>query len=331
MQPAIVRIIKRRELLRATNKEFERAGLPCLPIRVSHSQEPRTPTDIVLRKSAGGYDVLINQFLLGRGMRGIKNKVASYLHWFSQTSEAVREIVVDASDGDHPTFADYKFSSASAKHTLLPDAHFFRDHGYAETDRIAKEEPVAWHDRSDDITWRGRANGQGLCTLDDDTIEKPGVIQRLHMAKKCQALGVDFRFVHSPGEPDRPFYEAAGLIGEFIPVHDWRYKKFAVDIDGYSNAWCNFMQRLKLGCCVLKVDSSFGYSQWYYDKIKPWEHYVPIRADLSDLADQVEWARSNPDKAHEIAQNAQAFARQLTFKSETQYAQRAIEEREALR
>ena len=56
---------------------------------------------------------------------------------------------------------------------------------------------------------------------------------------------------------------------------------------------------------VLKQDSSF-YEHFYRD-LKPYQHYVPIQRDLTDLLDKVQWARDNDAQAKNIAQNAQAF------------------------
>lgn len=63
-------------------------------------------------------------------------------------------------------------------------------------------------------------------------------------------------------------------------------RRFALDVDGNTNAWANLFQRLLLGCCVIKVASPFGYRQWYYDDLVPWVHYVPVRADMADLVDR---------------------------------------------
>tara|TARA_B110000285_G_C14615769_1_gene376894 strand:- start:64 stop:231 length:168 start_codon:yes stop_codon:yes gene_type:complete len=52
------------------------------------------------------------------------------------------------------------------------------------------------------------------------------------------------------------------------------------------------------GSVALKVDSDFG--QWFYGAIKPYKHYVPVKNDLSDLVEQVEWLKQNDDKAREI-------------------------------
>ena len=310
--------------------QFKSAGLPLPAFRIMASDEIAGATDMIIRKESGQITVLFNGMMSKAYHVGqTTNKVAAYIHWFGQTSADIREILVDASDGNTPSTARYKYATTSAAATPLPDPHFFRDYGYLATDHFAANHTPAWNDRQDQIIWRGRLNNNGLFSLDPALIDNPGVMQRLRMALKCRQSDVDFRFVSDRiGVYDRMLADA-GLIGGFVPTHDWGAMKYAIDIDGYTNAWCNFMQRLKLGCCVLKVASPFGYYQWYYHKLSPWVHFVPVRADLSDLAEKVDWVRSHPKESREIAATGQAFARSLTFEIENQVAISAIEQREA--
>ena len=48
--------------------------------------------------------------------------------------------------------------------------------------------------------------------------------------------------------------------------------------------------------------------QWFYDRLEPWVHYVPIKRDLSDLEAKVNWLRANDDKARAISQQGTLFA-----------------------
>ena len=57
---------------------------------------------------------------------------------------------------------------------------------------------------------------------------------------------------------------------------------------------------------ILLIDRN--YVEYFHDDLKPYEHYIPVEMDLSDLLDQVEWMKQNPDKCKEIAQNAYNFA-----------------------
>lgn len=60
------------------------------------------------------------------------------------------------------------------------------------------------------------------------------------------------------------------------------------------------------GGLVLKQDSP--YYEHFYGKLAAWEHFVPVRRDLSDLVDRIKWARENDEKAQQIAINAKNFA-----------------------
>ncbi len=44
---------------------------------------------------------------------------------------------------------------------------------------------------------------------------------------------------------------------------------------------------------------------------KPWEHYVPFKADLSDLEERLEWCRNNDAECEDITRNARAVCKLL--------------------
>lgn len=45
---------------------------------------------------------------------------------------------------------------------------------------------------------------------------------------------------------------------------------------------------------VLKQDSI--YYEHFYNELQPWEHYVPVRADLGDLLEKIQWAREHDEQ-----------------------------------
>jgi expansin (peptidoglycan-binding protein) len=52
------------------------------------------------------------------------------------------------------------------------------------------------------------------------------------------------------------------------------------------------------GNLVFKVKT---YSQdWWHAIIKPWEHYVPVKEDLSDLYEKYQWVESHPEEVKKI-------------------------------
>ena len=54
--------------------------------------------------------------------------------------------------------------------------------------------------------------------------------------------------------------------------------------------------------------------EFFHPLLKPWVHYVPVRADLADLVAAAEWVAANPAEAAAIGARAQALAREhLTY------------------
>ena len=50
--------------------------------------------------------------------------------------------------------------------------------------------------------------------------------------------------------------------------------------------------------------------------LKPYEHFIPVEMDLSDLGDKVEWAIQNDEEARKIAENGSKFVRNHLKKSD---------------
>jgi len=78
---------------------------------------------------------------------------------------------------------------------------------------------------------------------------------------------------------------------------------FHVGNNGYADrSWRMFA----LGSVVLLVDN--GWREWYYSFLTPFEHYIPVKEDASDVCEKLQWARANPEKAEAIAQAGRRFA-----------------------
>ncbi len=85
-------------------------------------------------------------------------------------------------------------------------------------------------------------------------------------------------------------------------VKKWRY---FIDIEGNG-----FSARVKL--CLFGKRLLFlqerQHKEWYYPKMKPWVHYVPIKRDLSDLDYHLDVIKKDLKLEDEIRKNAFDFA-----------------------
>jgi hypothetical protein len=93
-------------------------------------------------------------------------------------------------------------------------------------------------------------------------------------------------------------------LAEFTPIYEQSTYKYLLYIEGHCAA-CRYGFMMVLGSVILKVDSRCVADQmWYFPLLRPYHDHVPVKADLSDLADRIEWCRANDEKCQEIAQNA---------------------------
>ena len=88
--------------------------------------------------------------------------------------------------------------------------------------------------------------------------------------------------------------------------------KYHIDIGGGGGTtWTGTIAKLAMpGLLFHHVTPTTDYIHDY--KMKPWIHYVPIKADLSDLREKYEWAESHPEVAKLIASQGSELVRYWT-------------------
>jgi hypothetical protein len=102
-----------------------------------------------------------------------------------------------------------------------------------------------------------------------------------------------------------------GLVPKLTPTEQSMYK-YIVHIDGHSSAF-RLSLEFAMRSVILKVDSK--YSLWFSHLIKPYEHYIPVKSDLSDLHAQIEWCRTHDSECKQIAENAYIFYKHTLSKT----------------
>lgn len=202
---------------------------------------------------------------------------------------------------------------------LIPDIYYFHAGGY---EGFAPEQ-VPWAERRSIVVWRGSTTGLFYQKLDD--LDRLPRYRLCHIATRLgsiadvglSAVVQAFDAEHEQLIADRLRRE--GLLKPFVPMTEMTRYRYILDIDGNSNSW-NFMSKLRLGCCVLRVDSEW--QQWFGPRLLPWVHYVPVAQDLSDVAGKVGWCLDHEEECAAIAQRGADFARTMRFDDEMAAAAR---------
>jgi hypothetical protein len=96
-------------------------------------------------------------------------------------------------------------------------------------------------------------------------------------------------------------------IGDVMTISDHAKYKYHIDLGGGGGTtWTGTIQKLALpGVLFHHVTPT---KDWFHDLLIPWEHYIPIKTDLSDLREKYEWAESHPEEARRISENGTRFA-----------------------
>jgi hypothetical protein len=282
--------------------------------------------DASIRRHGAGLELNLSSFNPAATGRYGTDRLRAYVYWMLQSNEA-EAISVTLSDGDLPSAATFSPSARLPDVTALPDPIFFESRGYAAERKLSLERALPWQQRSSTLVWRGGMNSQ--LSFDPDLAQsRPELCaQRLLACLLLRGVAqTDAKFAPAGHHDAAPVvYERLGIAGPQLPQLSWLERKYALDIDGYSNAWSNLFTRLLFGCCVLKVESRHGFRQWYYDRLKPWEHYVPVAADLSDLVERFDWVREHDDECRDIAQRGRRLALEMTLSAATREAVGLIE------
>ena len=123
--------------------------------------------------------------------------------------------------------------------------------------------------------------------------------------------------------------QAYNITGKRWPREQGYEYKYLLDIDGNSYSG-RYLGLLRTNALVFKVrrvlafflflgtyckDSlapqSTAFSEFFDPWLRPYEHFIPVAPDLSDLVSKIEWARAHDDEAKQIAQAGREVAERV--------------------
>jgi len=117
--------------------------------------------------------------------------------------------------------------------------------------------------------------------------------------------------------------------GDRLAVHDMVARwACLVDLPGFNGYSARVPLLLHSGRPLL-LSARKG-TRWYEasnapEPFLPWQHYVPVRADLGDVQDKARWALGHEAEARAIALRAQAYARRVhTREAAVAFVRRAL-------
>ena len=205
---------------------------------------------------------------------------------------------------------------------LLPDNVFLPSRGYQDLKRQLEQTRTPWEQSRGIAFWRGATTGQIPPGQDWRALQR---VRLCMMAKQLpELLDAGLTKIVQLPPPVADELRQQGVMREYFPSANLHMFKYLIDVDGNTNAWGGLFERLLSGSAILKVESQLNYQQWYYDRLKPWEHYVPVARDLSDLRARIQWLRTHDDQARQIGENARALGYAIEYEAELERAMETV-------
>lgn len=93
---------------------------------------------------------------------------------------------------------------------------------------------------------------------------------------------------------------------KYISIPDHSNYRYLIDIQG--NGYSGRTKLLMHTGRPLFYQSRMWHEYWFF-QTEPFIHYIPVKEDLSDLNEKIDWANSHPKECATIAANALAFAK----------------------
>lgn len=86
--------------------------------------------------------------------------------------------------------------------------------------------------------------------------------------------------------------------------------RYQIDIGGGGGtSWTGTLSKLLMPGLLFHHETLT--KDFFYDEMKPYVHYIPVKQDLSDLKQRFDWAESNPKEAQAIAKAGTELALRL--------------------
>ncbi|KAJ8601550.1 hypothetical protein CTAYLR_005230 [Chrysophaeum taylorii] len=229
--------------------------------------------------------------------------------------------------------------------TIMPPSfdHEIRDDGEIEldaeprdlfTDAKFRQFDCAWDDKVETAFFRGTATGGGVTVLDNQRLaiaslshewktaaaraNGPAGLRERRAARAGREKLLDAALTGwnrrdkklgaKPMTYIRPhdFLFEAGR-DNFVPIFQQSRYKYLIYVEGHCAA-CRYGFMMRLGSVILKVESRCVADKiWFFPLLRPFVDHIPVRADLSDLADKIRWCRANDAKCQKIARNAKTL------------------------
>ncbi|KAJ7683873.1 glycosyl transferase family 90-domain-containing protein [Mycena rosella] len=207
----------------------------------------------------------------------------------------------------YPVMSQSKISPCFADILFPSELHYDRS---PRSSKYSFPDNVSWKYKKPLLYWRGESTGGWISGTNYRSFPRFKVldIARAHPEiMNVAASGFHERFCQLDGCDAAAIKAEYNITSQESPREEGYKYKYVLDLDG--NAFSGrYLGLLKSGSLVFK---STLFTEYFSDWLRPFEHYVPVLPDLSDLVERIEWAKANDAEARRIQAAGMEFAQRV--------------------
>jgi hypothetical protein len=175
---------------------------------------------------------------------------------------------------------------------------------------------IFWEEKKDIAVFRGSCTGAGV-TIDTNPRLKLSFLGSLEKNKNFLDAGITEWNLRPRKLKNHTYLQTINIdkmpfpLKPVMSMKQQQEYKYVINVDGHVSAYRLSME-LSCGFCILLAPSK--YKLWFFDLLEANVHYIPIKADLSDLIEKIKWCRRNDKFCKQIGENAKNFANKYLSK-----------------
>ncbi|KAF8204224.1 glycosyl transferase family 90-domain-containing protein [Mycena galopus ATCC 62051] len=249
-----------------------------------------------------------------KGFTSLANDASGFMLFASSTDFTTDLYPILSMTKVTPCFADI----------LVPSEFYYRDSWWSPSYGYANN--ISWDDKEEQLYWRGMTSGGWVWGENYHAFPRFRLIDigRKHrdlMDVRLSGFHESLCGENCNSTKIKAEYEIAPVSSPREEVYKFKYL-FDVDGNSFSGRYLGLLRsgslvfkvfrapRLARTCTYHPVQSTI-FAEYFNDWLRPFEHYIPILPDLSDLVEKIEWAIAHDDEAHAIQQAGQVFAQRV--------------------
>lgn len=242
--------------------------------------------------------------------KGNKERIEKYKEAFRSLCQAKGlpdvTLLLSINDGlnvreDFPIFAMCKIDSDQI--ILLPDYEILGKRYQVLKSQDIEQVEIPWEEKVAKLIWRG-STAQKWLHLEEKHLPILSRLKLCELSELYPAL-IDAKYtIFVQGGEQIPYLRK--FRGERVSFEEQMRCKYHILIDGNTCPYSNSGWKFFVGSLLFKPDSRW--IQWYYDELKPGVHYIPVKENLSDLLEKLEWAIEHDKEAKTIGERCRALA-----------------------